>query len=61
MARPAGHEVLLRPGQVCEQLNIAHSTLLTWTAKGLIPSITLPGGQRRYRAADIDAILRGAA
>jgi excisionase family DNA binding protein len=56
---PTEPVTLLTPGDVCRRLNISRTTLSTWARDGVIPSIQLPGGHRRYRPADVEAIERG--
>lgn len=50
---------LLTPRQVCDRLQISRSTLNGWARDNRVASVTLPGGHRRYRLADIEAIERG--
>lgn len=50
---------VLTPGEVCARLRVSRQTLATWAREGQIPAITLPGGHRRYRLEDIEAIERG--
>jgi excisionase family DNA binding protein len=38
-------------------LGVHEETIRAWAKEGLIRHIVLPSGQRRYRRADIDAIL----
>lgn len=48
---------LLTAPQVAEALQVSDETVRRWAADGRLPSIVLPSGKRRYRRADIDAIL----
>lgn len=50
---------LMTPAEVQQALNVSRSTLVTWDAEGLLKSIRLPKGHRRYRRADVEAIERG--
>lgn len=38
-------------------LSVHPDTLRSWTDGGKVPSWTTPGGQRRYRRSDIEAML----
>jgi len=49
---------MLTVGEVCQLLNIHSNTLRRWGAKGLIKEYRIgPGGQRRYVADDVLALL----
>jgi excisionase family DNA binding protein len=50
-------DTVLRTGEVAALLQISHRTVLAWAKKGWLPSIQTPGGQRRYRASDLEAVL----
>jgi excisionase family DNA binding protein len=50
-------EELLTAPQVAPMLSVSPETVLAWAKSGRLPSITLPSGNRRFRRADIDAIL----
>lgn len=45
--------------QVAKKLQVDASTVLRWADDGLLPSISLPSGRRRFRIEDIDRILSG--
>lgn len=47
----------LSPREVGAILSVHPDTVKLWTEKGLIPCFRLPTGARRYRRADVDAIL----
>ena len=47
----------LTPNQVADLLLIAPVTVRLWARKGLLPSVTTPGGHRRFRTQDVDAFL----
>jgi excisionase family DNA binding protein len=49
---------LLTVKQAADRLAISTQTLRRWSQQGLVSTITLPSGHRRYRAADIDALTR---
>ncbi|WP_080733910.1 MerR family transcriptional regulator [Rhodococcoides fascians] len=44
-------------GEAAEILGISVKTLRNWEAKGAISAIRSPGGQRRFRRTDVDALL----
>lgn len=48
----------MTPGEVADVLKVHPATLTRWTERGLLKAIRLPGGRhKRYRRAEIDAIL----
>jgi excisionase family DNA binding protein len=51
--------VLLTTSEVAELFRVDQSTIRRWIDEGRIASITLPGGRKRYRRSDIEAILAG--
>jgi excisionase family DNA binding protein len=44
---------LLATGEVARALGISNRTVLAWALAGRLPSITTPGGHRRYPSAEI--------
>lgn len=50
---------LLTPAEAATALNVDPKTLARWAREGLIPCIWTPGGTRRYREDDVEAIVRG--
>ncbi|WP_261561623.1 helix-turn-helix domain-containing protein [Frankia tisae] len=50
---------LLKPGEARTELRVSATTLARWARAGTISAVTLPSGHRRYRRADITAILAG--
>lgn len=46
----------LTTGEVARRLRVNRSTVTKWANSGALPFFTLPSGQRRFHAADIDAI-----
>jgi excisionase family DNA binding protein len=51
-------QAYLSIGEAANRLGVSPSTLRAWERKGLIAlAVWTPGGQRRYRAADVDALL----
>lgn len=47
----------LTVGDVAEMLHVHPDTIRRWSAQGAIKSWTTPGGQRRFRRSDIEALL----
>jgi excisionase family DNA binding protein len=47
----------LTPTEVADRLLIAPVTVRLWASKGLLPSVTTPGGHRRFRTADVEAFM----
>ncbi|MFF4990103.1 BldC family transcriptional regulator [Streptosporangium saharense] len=52
-------ERLLTPGEVAYIFGVDPKTVNRWSLAGRIPSLKTPGGQRRYRETDINALLNG--
>ncbi|MFF4991485.1 BldC family transcriptional regulator [Streptosporangium saharense] len=52
-------EQLLTPGEVAHIFGVDPKTVNRWSLTGKIPSLKTPGGQRRYRQSDINALLNG--
>jgi excisionase family DNA binding protein len=50
---------VLTPGEVAGRFGVTTATLARWARTGKLPAIRTPGGQRRYREADITALLEG--
>ena len=48
---------LLTPGEVAALFRVDPKTVTRWAASGRISSIRTPGGHRRYREAEIRALL----
>ena len=48
---------LLRAGEVALLLQVSRRSVAAWASRGLIPFIETPGGHRRFRAADIRALV----
>lgn len=47
---------LLRPGEAAKLLHVTTRALANWADAGHVPTFRLPGGERRYRRADILAL-----
>lgn len=48
---------LLTTVEVSERLRVSVATVNRYAREGLLPAVTLPGGQRRFRQTDIDKLL----
>lgn len=55
------HEKLLTPREVAAVFRVDPKTVARWATAGRIGAIRTPGGHSRFRAADVDALLRGVA
>lgn len=49
--------ILLTTAEVAERLRVSVATVNRYAREDLLAAITLPGGQRRYRAEDVEALL----
>jgi excisionase family DNA binding protein len=47
----------LTPTEVADRLLVAPVTVRLWASKGLLPSVTTPGGHRRFLRADVEAFI----
>lgn len=50
---------LLTPGEVASLFRVDPKTVTRWAAAGKIGSIRTPGGHRRFRKDEVDALLAG--
>jgi excisionase family DNA binding protein len=50
---------LMTSGEVAELFRVDPKTVTRWAASGRINFILTPGGQRRFRRAEVEAMLRG--
>ena len=50
---------LLTPGEVATLFRVDPKTVTRWAAAGRIGSIRTPGGHRRFREAEVRALLEG--
>lgn len=57
-AQPA-HEELLTPAEVAQAFRVDAKTVTRWAKAGKLSSIRTLGGHRRFRKAEVDALLRG--
>jgi excisionase family DNA binding protein len=51
-------DILISLGKASEILGVHKATLRSWDDRGIVEAVRTPGGHRRYRASDIDALLR---
>ena len=56
---PAGSRraEFLTPNQVAYRLLVAPVTVRLWASRGLLPSVSTPGGHRRFRVQDVEAFI----
>lgn len=49
---------LLPPSEIARQLGLSRTTIQSWMADGVLPSVQMPGSRRRrvFRA-DVDALI----
>lgn len=47
----------LNPGQVADIFGVTTVTVAEWADTGKLPCFKTPGGQRRFRRADVEAFL----
>jgi excisionase family DNA binding protein len=52
-----GDDRLMYPSEAAAMLRVSTRTLAGWAKNGRLPSVLLPGGQRRYYRADILRLL----
>lgn len=53
------HEPLLQPFEVATMLRVDPKTVSRWARAGKLPFIRTPGGHRRYRRSEVEAIMAG--
>lgn len=54
-------KLLLTPGDVAAMFNVNPRTVTRWAREGKLTCIFTPGGHRRYKAAEVHALLNGGA
>jgi excisionase family DNA binding protein len=52
------YEPLLTPAEVAAMFKVDPKTVTRWAAAGKITSIRTPGGHRRFREAEVQALLK---
>ena len=55
---PSG-ERLLTPSEVAKMFRVDPKTVTRWAKAGKLSSIRTLGGHRRYRASEVEALLKG--
>ena len=58
MNRPIDSEVLLTPSEVATLFRVDPKTVTRWAKAGKLTAIRTLGGHRRYRASEVNALLR---
>ena len=48
---------LMRAGEVAALFQVSRRSIAAWATRGLLPFIETPGGHRRFRAADVRALV----
>lgn len=51
-------EALLTPAEVASRFRVDPKTVTRWAKAGKLSSVRTPGGHRRYRKAEVDALLQ---
>lgn len=60
MNRPVPEsEQLLTPAEVAARFRVDPKTVTRWAKKGWLTAVRTPGGHRRYKEADVRAMLAG--
>jgi excisionase family DNA binding protein len=54
---PSPDDDLLRPREVAEIFGVRTTTIARWARDGILTALATPGGHRRYRRTEINAIL----
>lgn len=57
VSRQHGPERLLTPGEVANLFRVDPKTVTRWATAGRIGSIRTPGGHRRFRESEVQALL----
>jgi excisionase family DNA binding protein len=52
-------DLFLTPGEVAAIFRVDPKTVTRWAAAGRLPSIRTPGGHRRFRESDVNALMEG--
>lgn len=53
------NDQLMTPREASQHLGVTVTTLAQWARAGRLPAAYTPGGHRRYRLADVQALLAG--
>jgi excisionase family DNA binding protein len=57
VAAPIEPEELLKPAEVAQMYKVDPKTVTRWAKAGKMTSIRTPGGHRRYRKAEVLALM----
>jgi excisionase family DNA binding protein len=49
---------LLTPREACDRLRVSKSTLDRWVREGVLNTVRLGTGTRRFKTADLDTLIR---
>src|SRR3954466_15538906 len=58
MKKPAPRKTHLTPNEVARMLMVNPVTVRQWAARGLLRSLTTPGGHRRFLLSDVEEFAR---
>ena len=58
MQRPSEQEVLLTPAEVAALFRVDPKTVTRWAKAGKLTAIRTLGGHRRYRASEVNSLLK---
>jgi excisionase family DNA binding protein len=56
-ADPPAEPGMLMPAEAARRLGVHRRTLAQWERDGILPALKTAGGHRRYREADVQALL----
>jgi excisionase family DNA binding protein len=59
VSAPLEMEKLYTPAEVARMFRVDPRTVTRWAGAGKLASIRTPGGHRRFKAAEVDKLLRG--
>lgn len=57
MAETPDGDKLLKPGEVADLFRVDPKTVTRWAKDGKVPSVTTPGGHKRFRESVVRAML----
>lgn len=59
MIKEIEEDTLLTPGEVAKLFKVDPKTVTRWAKSGKLPSITTPGGHKRFRESVVRSFLEG--